>query len=64
MADTEPLAGWEREVADKQAASVRADSALQTGRAILDAYDRAILHIDARYLAETLRMVLDALRTD
>jgi hypothetical protein len=37
---------------------------LQTGRAILDAYDRAILHIDARYLAETLRMVLDALRTD
>lgn len=36
------------------------DAALRAARAVLDAYDRGVLPIDAPYLADTLRMVLDA----
>jgi hypothetical protein len=35
------------------------DAVLRAGRAVLDAYERGVLPVDARYLADTLRMVLD-----
>jgi hypothetical protein len=60
MAEAESLAAWECEVLEKQAAEEGRDAALRTARAILDAYERGILPIGARYLADTLRMVLAA----
>jgi hypothetical protein len=60
MADTGALPDWERDLLEKQAAERGRDAAVRAGRAILDAYGRGILPIDARYLADTLRMVLDA----
>jgi urease accessory protein UreF len=56
--DPEPLPDWEREFLENQEARENYTAALRAGHAILDAYDRGQLPIDARYLADTLRMVL------
>ena len=60
MVNVGPLPDWERELLEKQAAEQSRGAALRAGRAVLDAYGRGVLPIDARYLADTLRMVLDA----
>jgi hypothetical protein len=60
VAESQALPEWERELLDKQAAETSRAAALRAGRAILDAYDRSVLPISASYLADTLRMVLDA----
>ena len=59
MADAVP--DWESPLMVEDADLSCRDTALRTGQAILDAYDRGVLPIDARYLAETLRMVLAAM---
>ena len=60
MADAVP--DWESPLMVEDADRSCRDTALRTGQAILDAYDRGVLPIDdARYLAETLRMVLAAI---
>ena len=59
MADSLP--NWERELLDKQAAEQCCEAALQAADAILRAYDHGILLMNARYLADTLRMVLGAI---
>ena len=58
MDDTEPLADWECDILDKQTDLESYTAALRAGRAVIAAYDRGVLPIDARYLADTLRMVL------
>ncbi len=60
MADDERLPEWERELLDKEAAEKSRAAALRAGRAVLGAYDRSVLPVGASYLADTLRMVLDA----
>jgi hypothetical protein len=56
MADAVP--DWELSLLADQAVRENYTAAQRAGHAVLYAYDRGVLPIDARYLADTLRVVL------
>lgn len=64
MADEERLPEWERGLLDEQMAKQRRAAALRAGRAVLNAYQLGMSPISARYLADTLLLVLHATDED
>jgi hypothetical protein len=61
---TDSIPDWERDIIQRAAGRENAAAAVHAATAVLNAFDRGILEFSARYMADTLRMLLVALEPE